>query len=94
MIIAYEPIWAIGSGEIVDPKEAEKVFNLIHQALIDMYPLTIVSNNVRIVYGGSVDPDNANSFISLKIVDGFLVGGASLSADKFKEIVGLLWFYL
>ncbi len=87
IIVAYEPVWAIGSGETVEPEEAERVFELIQQILIDLYPLTIIKNNVRMIYGGSVDSDNVLGFSGLQLLAGFLVGGASLEADKFKAIV-------
>ncbi len=87
LVVAYEPIWAIGTGDVVDPDEAERVFELIQQILMDIYPLTIVKNNVRMIYGGSVDNKNVSNFSSLKLLDGFLVGGASLKVDKFTQIV-------
>ncbi|MDO8669120.1 MAG: triose-phosphate isomerase [Candidatus Buchananbacteria bacterium] len=87
IVIAYEPVWAIGSGDIAEPEEVARVFELIQQVLIDIYPLTVVKNNVRMVYGGSVDSDGAVGFSQLKLLDGFLVGGASLEINKFKEIV-------
>jgi triosephosphate isomerase len=90
LVIAYEPVWAIGSGEVVEPDEIDRVFTLIRQVLIDTYPLTIVENNVRMVYGGSVNPDNVDGFSKLKMLDGFLVGGASLDADKFNKIAKTL----
>lgn len=87
IVIAYEPVWAIGSGSVVESSELDKVLTLIKQSLIDMYPLTIVQNNVRIVYGGSVDADNVANFSKLKLLDGFLIGGASLDIDKFNKLV-------
>lgn len=87
LVIAYEPIWAIGTGEVVAIEEAERVFQLIQQILIDIYPLTIVKNNVRMIYGGSIDNNNVANFSDLKLLDGFLVGGASLQINKFTEIV-------
>jgi len=86
IVIAYEPVWAIGSGNVVKPEELQEVLETIKQILVDMYPLTIVQNNVRMVYGGSVDSDNVSSFSKLKLLDGFLIGGASLDINKFKEI--------
>lgn len=87
LIIAYEPVWAIGSGNIVDQDEARRIFELIRQTLINLYPLTIVSNNVRIIYGGSVEPSNVKEFSGLELLSGFLLGGASLEVNKFKAIV-------
>jgi len=90
IVIAYEPVWAIGSGEVVEAEEAERVFALIQQILIDLYPLTIVKNNVRMIYGGSVNSTNISSFSDLELLSGFLVGGASLKTETFKEIVQAL----
>src|SRR3989338_6950056 len=90
LIIAYEPTWAIGSGLIADPEEVERVFALIRQTLVNLYPLTIVNNNVRIIYGGSVDASNIAGFSEIELLAGFLVGGASLEVGKFKEIVKFL----
>lgn len=90
IIIAYEPVWAIGSGDVVDADEAERVFKLINQVLIDIYPLTIVRNNVRMIYGGGIDSSNISSFSDIKLLDGFLVGGASLDTNKFKDIITAL----
>lgn len=90
IVIAYEPVWAIGSGEIVDPEEVERVLKLIKQVLRDIFPLTIIENNVRMVYGGSVNTDNIDGFSQVKMLDGYLVGGASLDADKFHEIAKTL----
>ncbi|NCN07173.1 triose-phosphate isomerase [Candidatus Falkowbacteria bacterium] len=90
IIVAYEPVWAIGSGDVVDADEAERVFELINQVLIDIYPLTIVRNNVRMIYGGGIDSSNISSFSDIKLLDGFLVGGASLDTNKFKDIITAL----
>ena len=87
IVVAYEPVWAIGSGNAVEPRELDRVLQVIKQAMIDLYPLTIAQNNVRMVYGGSVDADNISGFLELDLLDGFLIGGASLNIDKFKKIV-------
>ncbi|MFA6526688.1 MAG: triose-phosphate isomerase [Candidatus Buchananbacteria bacterium] len=90
IIIAYEPVWVIGSGQAIEPHEAEHAFRIIHQAIIDLWPLTIRQNNVRIIYGGSVDGSNAKDFTNLDHFNGFLVGGASLKAEEFLAIVNLI----
>ena len=86
LVIAYEPLWAIGTGHAATPEDAEHVFQLIKHVILNFWPLTIVSNNVRFVYGGSVEPDNAKSFLKAHLCNGLLVGGASLDADKFIKI--------
>jgi len=86
IVIAYEPVWVIGSGQAIEPAEAEHAFRIIHQAVIDLWPLTIRRNNVRIIYGGSVDGANAADFSGLDHFKGYLVGGASLQAEEFVKI--------
>lgn len=87
MIIAYEPIWSIGTGRPIEPDQAEHAFRVIYHTLLDLFPLTIVQNNIRIVYGGSVDGSNAKDFVDLDYFGGFLVGGASLRAEEFISII-------
>lgn len=87
IIIAYEPVWVIGSGQAVNPADADHVSRVIHQTLIDLWPKSIVDNNVQIIYGGSVDENNVDSFSRLPYINGFLVGGASLDADRFVKII-------
>jgi len=87
LVIAYEPVWVIGSGRAIDPAEAEQAFRVIRQAVIDLWPLTIVETNVRIIYGGSIDASNFREFIDLEYFAGFLVGGASLSSQEFWQII-------
>jgi triosephosphate isomerase len=87
LVVAYEPVWVIGSGRPIDPEEAERAFNIIHQALVDLWPLTIVRSNVRIIYGGSVDLSDFRDFTALDGFSGFLIGGASLNAQEFVEII-------
>lgn len=86
IVIAYEPIWAIGTGEPIEPQEAEYMFDLIRQNLLDLLPLTKVNNSVRLVYGGSINDKNINEFIGLNLLNGFLVGNASLDIDEFALI--------
>ena len=86
LVVAYEPVWAIGTGETATPEEANRVHGLIRQWLAalagDAY-----ARETRIVYGGSVKPDNALEILAGTHVNGALVGGASLKADSFGEIV-------
>jgi triosephosphate isomerase (TIM) len=87
LVIAYEPVWVIGSGRPIDPEEAERAFNIIYQAVVDLWPLTIARSNVRIIYGGSIDAADFRDFSSLDHFSGFLIGGASLKAQEFIEII-------
>ncbi|TFF85015.1 MAG: triose-phosphate isomerase [Promethearchaeota archaeon] len=86
LVIAYEPIWAIGTGETATPEQAVVVHKFIRTLLEDKYDKE-VSNSVRIQYGGSVKPDNALELFEKEDIDGGLVGGASLEADSFAEII-------
>lgn len=85
-IIAYEPVWAIGTGKTATPKQAQEVHNYIRTLLKETYSDEIASQ-VRIQYGGSVKPENASELMAQPDVDGALVGGASLQADSFAQIV-------
>jgi len=81
--IAYEPIWAIGTGKNATPSQAEEVHKFIRKLLSNMYKN---SNNVRIIYGGSVKGNNIKELISMKNINGALVGGASLDPKSFSCI--------
>jgi len=84
--IAYEPVWAIGTGINATPQQAQEVHLMIRQLIGKMYNIEI-AEQIRIQYGGSVKPDNALELMTHPDVDGFLVGGASLKADDFAAIV-------
>jgi triosephosphate isomerase len=86
LVIAYEPVWAIGTGRNATPAQAEEVHNFIRKLLEKLYDKA-TSEIVRIQYGGSVKPDNIEGIMNEEDVDGALVGGASLKADSFVEIV-------
>lgn len=86
VVIAYEPIWAIGTGKTATPEIAEDVCGYIRDVLKDMFGKGI-SNKVKILYGGSVNPANVHDLMSQEDIDGALVGGASLKADSFKALV-------
>ncbi len=86
VVIAYEPIWAIGTGQVASAEQAQEAIAFI-RALVSDRAGAIVAERVRILYGGSVDPDNAAELLALPDVDGALVGGASLRADTFAQIV-------
>jgi len=86
VVIAYEPVWAIGTGRNATPQQAEEVHVALRKLLADRYNAE-VAQGVRIQYGGSVKPDNARDLLSQPNIDGALVGGASLKADQFLKIV-------
>jgi len=85
-VIAYEPVWAIGTGKTATPELAEEVHFFIRQILSDMFG-NEKANSVRILYGGSVKPENAAGLLNMENIDGALVGGASLKAESFAKIV-------
>ncbi len=86
IILAYEPVWAIGTGETASPEQAQEMHAFIRKT-IDTKFGSSVSQNVAILYGGSVKPDNAKEIFSKPDVDGGLIGGAALKADDFVAIV-------
>jgi triosephosphate isomerase (TIM) len=86
VVIAYEPIWAIGTGKTATSKDANDVIKVIRETIASIYD-TSTANDVRIQYGGSVKPDNAKELMSESDIDGALVGGASLKAQDFAKIV-------
>ena len=86
IVIAYEPIWAIGTGRTATPEQAEEMCAFIRNTLIDMYGEE-VADEVIIQYGGSAKPANATEIMNQDEIDGALVGGASLKAKDFMEII-------
>lgn len=88
LVVAYEPIWAIGTGKSASAKDAEHVINYIRLVLADLLGMEI-ARKIRILYGGSVKPENTEELMAQPNVDGALVGGASLKADSFADIVAL-----
>lgn len=87
IIIAYEPVWSIYPGQPCEPDQAKEIALVIKQALIDLYPLKIVENFFRIIYGGSVTFANVNDYVDGEIIQGVLIGNASLEADNFIKII-------
>jgi triosephosphate isomerase len=86
LVIAYEPVWAIGTGKVATPQQAEAVHVDLRKLMRERYNAA-VAERVRIQYGGSVKPDNAAELLACENINGALVGGASLKADDFWGIV-------
>jgi len=86
VILAYEPVWAIGTGRTASPEQAQEVHSFIRNILSELYDRT-VSEIVPIQYGGSVKPENAAELLQQQDIDGALVGGACLEADSFLAII-------
>lgn len=85
LTVAYEPVWAIGTGETATPEQAQETHAKIRDILVETYGED--AQTIRILYGGSVKPDNAKELLSQPDIDGVLVGGASLTADSFAAII-------
>ena len=86
VILAYEPIWAIGTGKTATPDQAQEVHAVIRKVLAEIFDAE-TAEKVIIQYGGSVKPENAEALLGQKDIDGALVGGACLKADSFSEII-------
>ena len=86
VVIAYEPVWAIGTGKTATPDQAQEVHRFIRKLMTQIFSEK-VAEGTRILYGGSVKPDNVDQLMSQKDIDGALVGGASLKADSFARII-------
>ena len=86
IVIAYEPVWAIGTGKTATPEQAGEMCACIRQTLETLYD-DVVSDKIIIQYGGSVKPENAADIMNMEEIDGALVGGASLDPSKFIEII-------
>ena len=85
LILAYEPVWAIGTGKTATPDQAQEAHESIRKTISGIYGET--AKEIRILYGGSVTPENVDILMACPDVDGALVGGASLKADSFAGIV-------
>ena len=85
MVIAYEPVWAIGTGEVATPADAQEIISAVRARISEIHDADTAAG-VRILYGGSVKPDNVAPIMAQPDVDGALVGGASLDAGQFSQI--------
>jgi triosephosphate isomerase len=85
VVIAYEPVWAIGTGKVATTAQAQEVHAFIRKLLVEKYGEA--AQRVRILYGGSMKPDNAPELLKQEDIDGGLIGGASLQAASFLDLV-------
>lgn len=95
-VIAYEPVWVIGSGQAIDPEEAEHTNLVIKEAVFEAFSTNknsitrdVLEVKCKFIYGGSVDKNNVASFLNKKSIDGVLVGGASLKLDSFLDLINI-----
>ena len=86
IVLAYEPVWVIGSGQVIDDKEADRMSDIVYQSFVDAMNGEHL-DALNIIYGGSVTPDTVQRFTGLKNIKGVLVGGASLDSKVFAELV-------
>lgn len=86
LVVAYEPVWAIGTGKTATSRQAQEVHEFLRNFLENTFGNSL-AKNIRILYGGSVKPDNISELMAMPDIDGALVGGASLNADTFYRIV-------
>jgi triosephosphate isomerase len=86
IVVAYEPVWAIGTGKTATEAQAQKVHSFIRELLTGMYEKNIAAQ-IRILYGGSVKPENIDILMQQDDIDGALVGGAALKAESFERII-------
>jgi triosephosphate isomerase len=85
-VVAYEPVWAIGTGRVATPQQAQEVHQILRKQIAQLYDWAL-AERIVIQYGGSVKPDNAADILTQSDVDGALVGGACLKADSFAAII-------
>lgn len=90
IVVAYEPVWAIGTGHFAKPQQVTEAVKVIRHNISKMFG-TETESKVRVLYGGSVEPDVTRGYIELDGVDGLLVGGASLNYEQFSQIVAITY---
>ncbi|RSN35066.1 triose-phosphate isomerase [Amycolatopsis sp. WAC 04169] len=88
VVVAYEPVWAIGTGKVATPQDAEEVCGAIRATLAEKYRAEVASS-VRVLYGGSAKANNISDLVACENIDGALVGGASLDGDEFTKLCAL-----
>ncbi|WP_410649460.1 triose-phosphate isomerase [Amycolatopsis sp. cmx-4-54] len=88
VVVAYEPVWAIGTGKVATPQDAEEVCGAIRATLAEKYSAEVASS-VRVLYGGSAKANNISDLVACENIDGALVGGASLDGDEFTKLCAL-----
>lgn len=86
MVIAYEPVWAIGSGDFAKPEQVLRAIRIIRHNITELFG-KYTANKLKVLYGGSTNPDNAKAYLKTEGVDGLLVGGASLNYHQFADII-------
>jgi triosephosphate isomerase len=86
LVLAYEPVWAIGTGKTASEEQAQEAHAFVRNLLLEMYEKSI-ARQIRILYGGSVNSGNVDALLRQPDIDGALVGGASLQADSFERII-------
>lgn len=86
VVIAYEPVWAIGTGVNAMPEDVRKAVRVIRRQISELYGQK-VGKSIQVIYGGSIQPETAGDYAEMREIDGMLIGGASLSANKFSQIV-------
>jgi len=86
IVVNYSPIWAIGTGNVIDPAEAEYAAQVIKINLREVFGYKFADKNFRVIYGGSINSQNVEDFVGLENIDGFLVGGASQDPDELYKI--------
>jgi triosephosphate isomerase len=89
IFVAYDPIWAIGTGKAATPQDITYMHKVIYQALIDVFSPSVASRNTHIIYGGSVAAHNIQSLIAEETINGCLVGGASVIFEQFSEMINI-----
>jgi triosephosphate isomerase len=90
IIVAYEPVWVIGSGQAVEPNDAAEAHSLIRETLLEMMPADVVERQCFVIYGGSIDSGNLATFLQVPVIEGALIGGASLRPDEFARMAEIV----